>query len=113
MRTESRRPLTPAPASLLLSDEVLVLRPGYEPYRMLIALALVRLPALIDSGAPFEVRGLDQSTLATFDGETLKGRAEIIASLKPISKFLNLVTEEAVRVARETLQRQPHEAAKP
>jgi hypothetical protein len=86
---------------LLVSDEVLVLRSGYDPYRMLIGLALVRLPGLIDARAPFEVRGLDQTVLATFDGETIKGRPEIIASLKPISSFLDLITEEAVRVARE------------
>jgi len=74
---------------LLISDEVILtnLRTG-ESQRLLLPVALVVIANCVHVKTPFELRKLNQELLASFDGNELEGRAEVLTPLPILDNYL-------------------------
>lgn len=96
MKTERQRPQFPVNDDILLAEEILVVLPSSrQPTRMLLGAALPVLYELIHQKRAFEIRRLNQDVLASFDGESYSGRAEILTTIRPVvaymEKFANAI----------------------
>ena len=83
---------------ILLAEEVLLAT--HDPpqsHRVLLPFALAYAANAVRVNVPFELRRLDSSVLATYDGERLQARAEIEAVLPSLATFLDDLTSELTR----------------
>jgi len=89
MKTEPRRPLVAVRDDLLLSEEVLLHQPHTQQRRrVMLPFALVFMANAVRAKVPFELRRLDDTLLAQFNGSELEARSEIAVSLPPVGIFL-------------------------
>jgi len=89
MMTEPRRPLLTVRDDLLLSEEVLLHQPHTQQRRrVMLPFALVFMANAVRAKVPFELRRLDDTLLAQFNGSELEARSEIAVSLPPVGIFL-------------------------
>jgi hypothetical protein len=98
MKTDPMRPLASAHSDLLLAEEVLLSQPNTQQgRRVLLSFALVFMANALRAKAPFDLRRLDDTLLAQFDGIELTARAEITVSLAPVGTFLEHFSQEITR----------------
>jgi hypothetical protein len=93
MKTEALKTPISTAKTFELADEVLLLRPGHEPERLLLCTALLAMTHYTGIGRNFEIRSFDQTALAKLEGDTLVAVPALTAAYNQLRPALDNILQ--------------------